>query len=423
MVWRMLVRGHLRTRWRRYALVATSFGFGLFSFFLVLMVVQGAEEAIVRPIGSTLTGELRVTQGSKDMASGRTMDDYRALAAEFDRLPGARVDARLESNYITLQQSSFGEANYDNWSAGLLLGIDSSSADERGALGPYMKWGSPIQSDRVFDPETGKAYPPLVLGVPAVRRLNITLNETGQPDFSQVLTLTSGRTQGGSTVPFFLTVECVLVGVFDTGLEPIDKFTAFVPLPAARLLAGRLEGDPVANALIVRGSSEEAVESAARAHKDVLVVSAGEFAFGYMGSLLVVLYAAAAIGLGLFLGVLLVWLVHQTGALVRSDQAVVSSLQAIGIPSRQIRRGYASLSTAAVGAGAIGALLLATVLALVMPPIRWSLSGLHADIPWRVHPLAVLLVGVAAIVAAFATSFTVARRLQRVNILDGLRRA
>lgn len=415
---RLLVRGHLRTRWRRFALVSLSFGIGLFGFFLVVMIAEGAREAVTEPMRDLLTGDVRILNGTTDLSGGHVWEDYRGFAAELERDTGVVPSPRLESNYITVRGQ-----NYQNWSAGLLLGVDPDDAREADNLRGYIVWGTPIASLDVFDPDTGRAYPPLVLGKSAAARLNVTLNDTGQPDFGQVLTLTSGRLRFEGTLPVPLVIECVLVGVFETGLEPADKFTGFIPIQTARVLAGHREGDPVANAFVLRGVSLQQVEDALADHPEMRATSAEDFSFYYMGGMLVILYVAAFAGIGLFFTVLLVWLVHETGVLIRTDQAVLSSLRAIGIPARGIFLSYATLSTASVAAGALGALLVALALGFLAPPMQWSLSGLHASIPWRLHPTGIAVATVSALLASFATSWATSRRIQRLNILEGLRGA
>jgi ABC-type lipoprotein release transport system permease subunit len=412
----LLVRGHLRTRWRRYALLATAFALGLFGFFAVLTVTDGAREAIIRPLGDTLTGDVRVTEGAKELAGGRTWTDVRPVEAAIERLPGLRASPRLESSYITVR----GE-EYENWSAGLLLGVVPGDPDETARLAPYLVWGTTVERRDVFHPDTGKAYTPLVLGGPAAKRLNLTLPADGSPLFDQPLVLTSGRlaVEGSLAVP--LTIDCVLVGVFDTGLEPLDKFTAFMPIEGARVLAGHREADPAANALVVRGGGPKALAPLLSEWPSLRAVSDEEFAFGYMGSTLVVLYAAAFTGLALFFGVVLVWLVHETGVLVRTDQAVLSSLRAIGIPGRAIQRSYVALAAFSILAGAAAAWLVTLLLVAFAPPLQWSLSGLQASIPWRLHPWTPLAASAAAVLGTLVASWATARRVQALNILDGLR--
>lgn len=415
MVLRLLIRGHLRTRWKRYAIVATSLGIGLFGFFLVYTIADGAREAIARPLQATITGDLRVTNGTEDVAGGKTWTDYRHVASEFDNLDGVRVSPRLESTYITIRGQE-----YDNWSAGLLLGVLPDDPDEAHSLDPYIVWGNPVNALDAFDPKTGRSYAPIVLGKPAVKRLNLTLNASGAPNFDEILTLTSGRLQFEGNVPIPITIEGVVVGIFSTGLEPLDKFTGFLPIQTVRVLAGHSENDPVANALILHGGNVQEAQATAKT-LGLVAQSPDDFAFSYMGAMLVILYAAGILGLALFFTVVLVWLVHETGLLIRQDQSVLCSLRAIGIPARQIRWSYSGLTTLAVAAGAASAFLAALLLGWFAPPMPWRMSGLKADLAWEPHPGVWLAMAGLAVAAALLVSWWTARRIQRLNILDGLR--
>ncbi len=413
---RVLVRGLFRSRWRRYATLAAAFFVGLLAFFLVISLADGTRDALVEPLAATLTGDVRVTQGSTDLAAGTRWVDHRATTAALDRIPGADASARFESSYISVRGDAF-----ENWSAGLLIGVEPGAPAETEALAPYMVWGTPVTSLDVFHPETNRAYAPLVLGGPAFERLNLTANADGSPLFNQTLTLTSGRTLNEGGVPIPVTVDCVVVGVFATGLEPLDKFTAYVPIQTARVLAGHLENDPTANAIVVRGAGEEPVRAALEDTPGTQTESANAFAFGYMGSMLVIIYAAGGATLAIFLAALLTWLSHETGVLVRVDQGVISSLRAVGVPDRAIQGSYAVLLGAAVVVGATAAVLVAVVLGAFAPPLRISLEGVDAAVSLGVHPLALAVAAVLSVGAVGLSTWLAARRIQALNILDGLR--
>ncbi len=409
---RLLVEGQLRTRWRRYLLVALNAGFGFFGFLVVVMVTQGAEEAIVEPIGAVFSGDARVTLGTSHIPAEAAPSDMRAIAATLDRRPGVEVTSRIESGFVTVR----GE-RLDHWTAGLLLGVEPGAPREVDAIAPYLDWGTAIRSIDVIDPATGRAYAPLVLGDSTARRLALTLPEDGTPAFNETLTLTSGRLEP-SGLP--LTVECVVVGVFGTGLDPLDKFTGFVPIQTARRLAGFGEGDPVANALILHGGDAEAAAQAARGMDGVSAETTQDLAFQYLGSILLIVYAAGGIGLALFFTVLLVWLLHETAVLVRVDGPVISSLRAIGVPARDITASYVLLMTCGVAAGVLLALVVAGVLAATAPPLTLETKGVSAEISWGVEPAALALVLGGALGAALLAAWSAARRVQRLDIRAGL---
>lgn len=413
---RLLVRGHWRSRRKRYVALAGALGFGLASFFAFLMLVEGARASLIAPLESTLTGPVRVTNGTDDLGGGTAWPDYRSAAADLSNRFDATVVERYESNYITVR----GET-YENWSAGLLVGVDPQRDIEIANYGRYVTWGSPLTGDFVFAPD-GRGYAPLVVGAEAAKRLDLPMNISGKPDFDHRLIITSGHAIAEGTTPIPLVIEAVVVGVFQTGLDPLDKFTAFIPIGHARFLAGFAENDPVANAFLIQTDDPSGVSSTVRSEMNLEAVSSEEFAFEYMGSMLLVIYIAGGLGLALFLVILLVWVAHDTQSSLRQDQGVISSLRAIGISAPIIRRGYVGLTTACVAAGALASLILMTTLAPILPPVRWSLSGLDAAISLRSRPLWMLVITLATIVAALIVSSLTARRIARLNILDGLRR-
>jgi ABC-type lipoprotein release transport system permease subunit len=413
---RLLVRGHWRSRRKRYVALASSLGFGLAAFFAFLMLVEGARDSLIAPLESTLTGPLRVTNGTDDLGAGSIWADYRPVAADLSHRLDATVIERFESSYITIR----GE-NYENWSAGLLVGIDPKRDALVADYGAYITWGSAITGDNVFGPD-GRAYAPLVVGAEAAKRLDLRLSANGTPEFSHPLIITSGHSLAEGSTPVPLVTEAVVIGVFQTGLDPLDKFTAFIPIGQARYLAGFAENDPVANAFLIKTTDPDAAAATVRETMGLEAVSSEEFAFDYMGSMLLVIYVAGGLGLALFLVILLVWVAHDTQNALRSDQGVISSLRAIGIPSPTIQLGYVGLTTLSVAAGAVVALVLMTVVAPLLPPIEWTLSGLQAAIALRPRPLWMLLIASGAIVAALLVSWVTARRIAGLNILDGLRR-
>lgn len=414
---RLLARGQFRARSRRYLLLAMVFAIGLFGFFGLVSVVEGTREAITAPLAATVSGDLRVTRGTADLGAGKGWDDPNAVVQEL-RQAGGTVSVRLESTFITVRGESFA----DN-SAGLLVGIDPQDPDEAGRIERYMEWGERLSGREVFAPDTGRAYTPILIGKPTVGRLNLTLPEDGSPVFDDPLTLTSGHLQSGpGSLP--ITLRVVVVGVFDTGLEPLDKFTAFVPIEAARLLLGHNEKDPVVNTFVITGGDiDRAATLAHRLDPETETRTSEAFAFDYIGGVLVLAYAAGALTLAVFLAVLLVWLVHETGVLVRADGPIVSSLRAIGVPVRTVVAAYTVLLVACVLAGALAAALVTGLLALFAPPIPVMTTEARLTIPWAVRPLAFLLVGVAVALASVASVWATGRRLSRLNILDGMRGA
>jgi len=411
---RLLVIAQWRARRRRQLVLALAFGTGLLVFLGLTAFLAGAQDSVEAPIRATTTGAMRVTDGNTEMAGGEAWPDARPAAAALADKSGGHVSLRWESSQLTVRRD-----DVEAWSGGVLLGIDPRDATEGRALAPYLAWGSTLEDDVVFHPGTGRALVPVLVGDKAAKRLNLTLGQDGAPDFDAVLLLTSGRLRepGGLELP--ITKDAVVVGVFDTGLEPFDRFAAFVPLQAARELAGHGPADPTANALVLRGGDAAAGAAWARG-EGYRTEDAARFARGFMGGVVVVLDAAAkaaAVLLGL---VLLTWLGQETAAAVRADLAVLASLRAVGLPLASVSGTYGVVAGASVMAGATVAGLLAALLPLV-PGVHLEASGIDADIALAVPSWAWAALPVAVLAAAGLATAAAARRLARSSILDALR--
>jgi ABC-type lipoprotein release transport system permease subunit len=413
---RLLLRGQLRTRRRRQAALAAAFAVGLLAALLFASVGQGAAEAVVAPTRSLMSGDARVTNGTTDIASGTTWDDARPVHAALDRIPGAHASMRMETTYVTVRGLELA-----NWSAGLLLGIDPADPAEREALDGHLVWGQGITAIGFVSPVTSRSLPPIVLGEPAATRLNLSLGADGQPLWGQVLTLTSGTTIEGTEPPVPRTIEMVVVGVYRSGLEPLDRFTAFIPIQTARTLVGLNENDPAANAIIVRGTDAPTVRQHL-ADDDLLVESANEFSFGYLGTVMTIAYAAGVLAAVLFALVLLTWLLHETSMLVTGEAPVVASLRAIGVGSGTIQNAYAALMAGTLAVGAAVALVAYAAALLLSPSIVVHVEGFTAPVTLAASPMAVLASVLFLVVAATAGAWLAARRLRSVDLLASLRR-
>ncbi|HLE47132.1 MAG TPA: FtsX-like permease family protein, partial [Candidatus Thermoplasmatota archaeon] len=110
------------------------------------------------------------------------------------------------------------------------------------------------------------------------------------------------------------------------------------------------------------------------------------------------------------------------GSFLRADQPVLSTLRAIGIPSRAVQGGYVGLTVLAVAAGAFGAVLVAVLVLPWVPPVRWTLSGLNAEISLRPRYVWLLVLSIVAVGIGAVSAWAAARRVGALNILEGLKR-
>ncbi|MEA3190770.1 MAG: hypothetical protein QOD77_1352 [Thermoplasmata archaeon] len=408
---RLLLRGQWRRRAGRQLWLGAALALGLLAFFLVGMALAGAEESVVEPLRATVVGDVRVTQGSVDMAGGEAWPDARGVLERL-RAPGVVAAPRLEASHVTVR-----EDQQDNWTAGLLLGIDARLPAEQAALADRLVWGTVLPAGSLLAPD-GRAVVPLLLGEPAARRLGVV---GPGPDFAHPLKLSSGRFAGRDALP--ITADAVVVGVYRSGLEPLDRFTAFAPIGDVRHLVGGNAGDPSANAIVLHGAGADAgqAEAALAGLPGIQVQGARAFAQGYMGGLLAVLGIAGGLALALFTVVLGVWLLHEVATQLSRDAGVVAGLRAIGLPFRSIVAAYAGLSVATVGAAALAAAVVAVLVSWLAPSVSVETGGLQVTVAWRLRAVDLAWSLLAAVALAAAATWLAARRLARVNVAEALR--
>jgi ABC-type lipoprotein release transport system permease subunit len=410
---RLLVRGQFRARRRRHVLLAATVAAAFACFFAVGMLLGGAEQAVVRPAHDLLSGDVRLTRGDDALAGAEAWPDADPQLAAVRAIPGAVAAPRWEASHVTARRDAI-----ENWTGGLLIGIDASVAEEREAVGAYLVWGSPMPAGSLSEPGTGHVYVPLVVGEGAALRLGVAPGPGGGPDFTHVLRITSGRFAAGRDAPP-LDAEAVVVGVFRTGLEPMDRFTAFAPIGDVRFLVGGHPGDPSANAIVVHGAS--AAQVAAVAGAGVVVQDAAAFARGYLGLTLAALEAAVVLGIALFVLLLALLLARESGGQVARDAPAVAALRAIGMPAREIAWSYAALATSTVAAGLAVAAAFALAAAAWLPAVPIHVGELALRVPWRLDLATVGLAFAAAVALAAISSLSASRALARATVADALR--
>ncbi len=376
------------------------------------MLLRGAQEAIVRPVRDTLSGDVRVTQDSADFAGGTTWVDSRPIEERLHTIPGAVAAARWEASQVTARSDRL-----ENWTGGLLVGIDPSNAHEQEAIRSYLVWGDVLPIASTIDPATQLAYVPLLVGEEAAKRLDLHPGHGGGANFTELLRITSGRLPDGpNSAP--LNRPAVVVGVFRSGLEVLDRFAVFAPIDDVRFLVGYRPGDSSANAIVVHGATLEQVEALGL---DVEAQDADGVARQTIGLLLTIADSAALLAVMLCFGILALLLVREVVMQVTRDGPAVAALRAIGVPARTILASYAGLAAITVALAAVAAGLLATALALLGPPLPIRGNGLSVDIHWHLDWAPVLGVIVGAVLLAAVGAVAAGVRLGRLNVAEALR--
>ncbi len=411
---RLLLRGQWRARRRRQLWVGASLAVGFVALFAASMLLDGAQHAVLQPLHDTLSGDVRITQGSGDIAGGTRWADVRPLQDKIGMIPGASSSPRWEASQVTARQDRL-----ENWTGGLLIGIEPSMQAEQDPLRPYLSWGNLLPTTSTEDPATHHVYVPLLVGEAAARRLDLHPGPGGRVNFSEVLTVSSGRLAGAGRQPVYS--EAVVVGIFASGLDSLDRFAVFAPIEDVRFLVGDREGDPSANALIVHGASLTQIE--ALGVPGIYAEDAHGVAGQTIGIVLLTVDVAATLALVILIGVLALLVVREVGLQVTRDAPAVAALRAIGVPMRSILGSYVGLSAATVGAAALVAAAIAVGLALFAPPVHVSGRGLTLAVTWRLQWTQVAVLVASAVVVAALGAAVAARRLAKGSVAEALRPA
>lgn len=412
----MLARFLLRSQWHarrgRQLVVGASLATGLIAILAASMLLQGAEQAMVRPLHDVISGDVRVTQGSPDLAGGSPWPDARPIQEAIRTIPGAVAASRWEASQVTARSDRI-----ENWTGGLLIGIDPTLAAEQDPLRPYLAWGSTLPTVSTADPATHFVYVPLLVGESAARRLDLHPGPGGGANFSEVLTITSGRFPVGSSEP--LASKAVVVGVFRSGLEALDRFAVFAPIEDVRFLVGGQRGDSSANALVIHGASLAEIE--ALHIQGAIAEDAGGVARQVMGLVLVVMDIAAGLAMGVVALLLTLLVAREVSLQVTRDAQTVAALRAIGVPLRSILLSYVGLAVATAAVAALFAAAVALMVAWFAPAVSVHTSGLALDIGWILPWQAVVAAVTSAVFVAALAAWAAAGRLARPTVADALR--
>ncbi len=415
MVSGLLSRGLLRGHARQNLVLFSAFAVSFLGLLALAMISSGGEQALTEPLRDTITGDLRITEGGTEVTQGTLWPDVRNVTDELDPPRGTVVAPRFESNYVTVRGSQV-----QNWSAGLLLGMDGSLASERAGLEDHLVQGAIFEGMDATDPETGEVYAPLVVGRHVAERLGATFTDDGSPTFNETLTLSSGRTPGErGGLRFPIAIDAVIVGVYETGLEPVDKFIAFAPIQWVRQVEGHAPGDPVANALVVHGEGTKPLANQAD-EQGLESTTPRDYALNYLGGMMVIVLALTTLQLVLYTGLLMIWLGYEVHRRIQGEREHIAALRAIGIPGKLMRRAYVVSVLAIVGAAAAVALIGGLLLGWLAPPLSVTLSGVSARIPWNLNLWPFLVVAVGVSLAALVVTRQATRGLERVDIREGL---
>jgi hypothetical protein len=350
-------------------------------------VLDGLRQETTATVADFYTGGLRVTaEGSGAAPDARFAFNGTAELAEakasLERAAGGGATAitRLETTailsrrtlleaYLT-EQDQYGvdvpgtEAGRDAYRVGLLNGLPMDDAAVGGLLKPYLVAGrmpaaatangtievllSARQFRGLLDPDERQALhdPPTDADLAGVR-----------------LEVTAAHLVPGSRD--LLRARAVVVGLFASGVETLDRATVVAPIQDVRRLVAAEPDGPAANAFAVVGGDSGAAESEAE-RSGCSAERPAAFTHRYLGQLVDLLQGVALAVSALLLSVpfLLVWM-GLSQQLDRSRRELAVG-KAIGLPPSTVRTSLAILAARVVVVAAAVAAVAVALLALAV---------------------------------------------------------
>jgi hypothetical protein len=397
-------------------------------------------EETERRIGDFFTGDLRLTASRPSAAPARFIDlgtnrTWKGVVADLEDR-GATTEGRVESNFI-LSRTSFlqsllfndqysiavgGEPADDAFTAGILLGIPPGGLGED-HLRPYLVAGGfpnaaapgePIQL--LMSTESFRA------ALPQADRDAVDHGQASLPGKLGALRfeVTTGRVNPASSVKDLIRSPAVVVGLYASGLDVLDRVTLVAPLQDVQRLSGLAPGGNDTNVVVAYGGGAAGAASGAEAAGLKTETPAG-FAERYLGQFLAVLRALAVAGSVLMLAfpVFLLWygIVLQT----QRNQRELAVCRAIGMPRTMLQGALVRLAAGvllrAVAATAVATVLLALLLRAVLPGASW----LPVPMGFAVPLWAIVAIGVALLLVATLAVLGNLRRVARADLAGVLR--
>lgn len=405
---------------------------------LVLVVVlgtagllEGMERATEHRVADFFTGDVRVTPdragaappGSFGLNTSAGLEAARA-ALEEEAGGGARVEARLETTYILsrrglveaylFEDDQYGIAlpgvasDRDAYSVGVLAGLAIQDEPTRDRLRPYLVAGAFPQAS-----PNGSAPIELLMSVAQYRAL---LDEAEQdrvadpPTAGELaalrLEITAARVDDSGPFKDIIRAPARITGLFDSGIDALDRVTVVAPIEDARRLLGADPSGGEANVFTVHGGDAQAAARHAEG-EGWETEGAASFTQRYLGQLVTVVRV-----LGLTLSSLLlafpffmVW-VGMAQQLDRSRREL-AVCRAIGMGHATVRGALGRLSArvAAIALVPAAAILLLATLALprlLGPGIDFPFP-LGFQVPWWAYAVTagnLLVAGGAALAGA-----------------------
>lgn len=415
---------------------------------LVLVVgtaglLDGLRQETMATVADFYTGGVRVTaEGSGAAPDARfpfnTTADLEQAKADLERAAGAGASAipRLETTailsrrtlleaYLT-EQDQYGvdvpgtEAGRDAYRVGLLNGVPTDDPAAANLLRPYLVAGrlpvafagngtvEVLLSEREFkgllDPDERAALhdPPTEADLAGMR-----------------LEVTAAHLVPGTRD--LLRARAIVVGLFSSGVETLDRATLVAPIQDVRLLVAAEPDGPAANAFVVVGGDAGGAGGEAR-REGWSAESPEAFTHRYLGQLVDLLEAIALAVSAMLLAVpfLLVWM-GLSQQLDRSRRELAVG-KAIGLPPSSVRLALGALALRVVVVASLAAALVVAALGFALK--AWGPERGRFPLPLGFHvPLWIPLATVGLLALATLAAVWGALHRHRTMPLSAMLRA
>lgn len=413
----LLLRSELGRRRRVYALLFGVFLAATTGLSVLLGAVDGIEDSIGRGIHDTVSADHRLTLVKPErLAEGPVFENATATGARIaSAVPGSTVAPRIEFDAIFLHTD-----RYEDFEAGLVVGVDPTRDEAVVDVGRFLTRGRLLDGQNVW--VGGKPYPQIVIGEVMLKSMNMSVyNGTLSP--ANVVNVTAGRLVANSSGAVRPVVrEAVVVGVYESGILPLDRSVVFVHIETAReLLRVNLMRD-AATLLVVDAPGGADVRAAAEAN-GFRSASAEEFREEYLKAIFSPVRAFARLTTLVVLAISAGWVTHVVVSAIAGDRLRLAVLRALGLPPSLLVSPIAvALGIAALAGVALG-LALGTLIAWLMSVAGFRAPGLGAiDFVAILSPLEALLLGLAVLSAASVAALGAGVAMRRIPVTEALRR-
>lgn len=337
-------------------------------------VFAGVDRAIEERVEHLYTEDARITRDQVGLARPAWFvgDELNATRTELQRVGGVAT-ARFEAQFILSRRSlveAYLEENEqyevgfpggsdparNQYAMGLLVGMDAGAPAWEAMRGHLV--GGRLPSPDATTMELVLGLDRLASMVPQEEREKMSAWPPATGDLSGLrFEITSGVVRSDTSYKDVIRRPARVVGVFDTGIELVDSFSAWTHrVPAAELSGGDAH---TANAWTVKG----AVPRTVWAQED-----AESFAATYVGAMLVVVRVLAQVAVGLLLAapLFLVW--NNVQQVLDRQRRELVVCRAIGIRT-PLPQALFVLAFRSTGVGLLLATLLMAILLLVLPGV------------------------------------------------------